>query len=115
MQATGHLSDRVFAALADPTRRALLATLAESSPKTATQLAGDYPITRQGITKHLDTLTAAGLVRARSKGREKQYSLDPEPLSAVAAWLDAIGSRWDQRLGRLKQLVEAADDAEQDV
>ncbi len=110
-QATGQSqsADRVFAALADPTRRALLATLAENSPKTATQLAGEYPITRQGITKHLDMLTAAGLVQARAKGREKQYSLTPEPLVEVAAWLQAIGARWDARLGRLKQLVEAAE------
>jgi DNA-binding transcriptional ArsR family regulator len=109
MQATGWTADKIFTALADPTRRALLATLAEHSPKTATQLAGEYPITRQGIAKHLDLLTEAGLVQARAKGREKQYSLTPEPLAEVAAFLSAIGARWDARLNRLKHLVEAAE------
>jgi DNA-binding transcriptional ArsR family regulator len=107
-QVTGQTADRVFAALADPARRHLLATLAEDSPKTATQLTAEFPkkITRQGITKHLDMLAAAGLVRARAKGREKHYTLAPEPLDEVAAWLQAIGARWDARLSKLKALVE---------
>src|SRR4051812_21172736 len=99
--------DRVFAALADTTRRQLLRTLAASSPKTATQLAREFPITRQGITKHLDLLTEAGLVRAQPTGREKRYSFAPEPLQDVSAWIAAIGKQWDVRLGRLKELVES--------
>lgn len=108
-QATGQTADKVFAALADPARRYLLATLAESSPKTATQLTAEFPkkITRQGVTKHLELLAAAGLVRTRAEGREKHYTLAPEPLDEVAAWLEAIGARWDARLAKLKALVEA--------
>lgn len=98
--------DRVFAALADSTRRRLLTTLAESSPKTATQLARDFPITRQGIIKHLDLLADAGLVQAKAQGREKRYSLSPEPLESVSAWIEAIGAQWDERLLRLKNFVE---------
>jgi DNA-binding transcriptional ArsR family regulator len=102
--------ERVFVALADTTRRQLLATLADSSPKTATQLAHDFPITRQGIVKHLDLLAAAGLVTARPKGREKRYSFAPEPLDSVSAWIETIGAKWDARLQRRKDLVESDED-----
>jgi DNA-binding transcriptional ArsR family regulator len=98
--------DRVFAALADATRRKLIVTLAESSPKTATQLARDFPITRQGIIKHLDLLADAGLVQSKAQGREKRYSLSPEPLQSVSAWIETIGAQWDERLLRLKNFVE---------
>jgi DNA-binding transcriptional ArsR family regulator len=96
----------IFAALADPMRRRLLLSLAESSPKTATQLAGEYPITRQGILKHLNILEEAGLVAVQQQGREKRYTLTPAPLSEVDQWIKTIGSKWDERLLRLKTLVE---------
>lgn len=96
----------IFAALADPTRRDLVSHLASHSPKTATQLAAVYPITRQGILKHLAVLEEAGLVRVQQAGREKRYSLTPEPLADVAAWVAEIGAIWDARLLRLKALVE---------
>jgi len=98
--------ERVFAALADSTRRQLLIKLAESSPKTATQLAHEFPITRQGIIKHLDLLAEAGLVRSQHLGRETHYSFTPEPLSNVNAWVERIGAVWDQRLLRLKEFIE---------
>ena len=96
----------LFAALADPVRRGLLANLADHSPRTATQLAGDYPITRQGILKHLTILESAGLVAAHHSGREKRYTLTPEPLEALDRWIDDLGARWDERLLRLKSLLE---------
>ncbi len=96
----------VFAALADPMRRSLLANLAEHSPKTATQLAQEYPITRQGILKHLAILEEAGLVAVEQKGREKRYTLTPGPLSELEGWLNNINAVWDRRLLRLKALVE---------
>ncbi|MEZ4730032.1 MAG: helix-turn-helix transcriptional regulator [Caldilineaceae bacterium] len=65
----------IFAALADPTRRQLLADLAEGSPKTATQLALAYPITRRAILDALTILAEAGLVTVRQQGRDKQYTL----------------------------------------
>ncbi len=99
--------DRVFAALADTTRRKLLNTLAQNSPKTATQLSHEFPMTRQGIVKHLDLLASAGLVQARVQGREKHYSFAPEPLDSVSAWIEVIGEQWEGRLGRLKALVES--------
>lgn len=96
----------LFAALADPTRRSLLVNLADHSPKTATQLAGDYPITRQGILKHLHILEEAGLVAVRQQGREKRYSLTPEPLCELDQFIKEVSAKWDQRLLRLKAFVE---------
>lgn len=96
----------VFAALADPTRRKLLANLAEHSPKTATQFAKEHPITRQAILKHLDILEAAGLVTVYQKGREKRYTLTPEPLTELDQWLKEINAKWDERLLRLKAFIE---------
>jgi DNA-binding transcriptional ArsR family regulator len=99
----------LFTALADPVRRQLLEDLAETSPRTATQLARAYPQTRQGILKHLNVLRDAGLVTVYQQGREKRFSLSPAPLSDLDAWIAAVNARWDARLQRLKALVEASD------
>jgi len=99
----------IFHALADPLRRNLLVNLAEHSPKTATQLAEEYPITRQGILKHLNILEDAGLVAVHQIGREKRYALTPEPLSELQHWLQQLTAKWDERLLRLKTLVEDGD------
>jgi predicted ArsR family transcriptional regulator len=98
--------ERVFTALADTTRRQLLTTLALSSPKTATQLTNDFPITRQGIMKHLDLLARAGLIQVQTKGRQRLYLFNPESLQTASAWIETIGKQWDERLLRLKNLVE---------
>lgn len=97
----------IFTALADPLRRQLLFNLAENSPKTATQLAEEYPITRQGILKHLNILHDAGLVKVYQLGREKRYSLTPEPLNELDEWIRALSAKWDSRLLRLKNLLES--------
>jgi DNA-binding transcriptional ArsR family regulator len=104
-QIPGH-QQAVFTALADPMRRSLLLHLAEHSPKTATELAQDYPITRQGILKHLTVLEAAGLVMVRQQGRDKRYILTPEPLTELEQWIKDIGALWDERLSRLKAWLE---------
>ena len=96
----------IFTALADPMRRKLLVNLAENSPRTATQLAQEYPITRQGILKHLDILEGAGLVAVYQKGREKRYTLTPEPLSELDLWIKELSAIWDERLIRLKAFLE---------
>ena len=96
----------LFAALADPMRRSLLVNLAEHSPRTATQLAQGYPITRQGILKHLTILEDAGLVDVHQAGREKRYTLTPAPLEELEQWIDNIGAKWDERLLRLKTWLE---------
>src|SRR5918997_4932430 len=103
---THERQQRIFAALADPMRRNLLAYLAVHSPKTATELAQEYPITRQGILKHLTVLESVGLVAVHQAGREKRYTLTPEPLNELEQWIDDIGAKWDERLLRLKAWLE---------
>jgi DNA-binding transcriptional ArsR family regulator len=95
-----------FAALADPTRRSLLLNLAQHSPKTATQLAEEYPMTRQGILKHLHVLDEAGLVIVYQAGREKKYTLALGPLSEIDQFIEELKATWDARLLRLKAHVE---------
>ncbi|HKO26654.1 MAG TPA: metalloregulator ArsR/SmtB family transcription factor, partial [Solirubrobacteraceae bacterium] len=72
-------ADRVFSALSDPTRRALLRTIAEQPAATATQLAADLPISRQAVLKHLAALTEAGLIDRQRSGREVRYRVTPQP------------------------------------
>ena len=95
--------DAVFGALADPTRRGVLRLVAVRGPVTATELAADLPVTRQAITKHLGVLGDAGLVDARREGRETRYRAELEPLDVVSAWIDDVGSAWDERLARLRR------------
>lgn len=101
----------IFTALADPMRRSLLVNLAENSPKTATQLSKEYKdeITRQGILKHLNVLEEAGLVTVYQQGREKRYVLTLEPLSELEQWIHDLSAKWDERLLRLKTLLESED------
>jgi DNA-binding transcriptional ArsR family regulator len=64
-------------------------------------------MTRQGILKHLDILEAAGLVTVQQKGREKRYTPTLEPLSELEQWIQDISAKWDERLLRLKTMLEA--------
>jgi DNA-binding transcriptional ArsR family regulator len=97
----------VFAALADPTRRHLLDRLSAEGPMSATELARDYPVSRQAVVKHLSTLTGAGLLRPERHGREVLYGVEPRRLSEVSAWLREVGAQWDRRLDALtRQLQE---------
>jgi len=98
--------DAVFAALADPTRRHLVASLAAKPGATATGLAAGLPISRQAVAKHLQLLSRAGLVASRRSGREARFELQPEPLADAAAWIGAVGGEWDQRLSGLRRLLE---------
>lgn len=97
----------IFAALADPMRRNLLINLAESSPKTVTQLAKEYPVTRQGILKHLQILREVGLVAVHQVGRDKRYTLTPEPLGELEQWIQELNAKMDARLLRLKAFIES--------
>jgi DNA-binding transcriptional ArsR family regulator len=91
----------VFAALADPTRRQVVQALARQPDLTASRLAGELPITRQAVTKHLAALDRAGLVRGRREGREQRYTLTPAPLADAMVWMATVGAQWDERLERL--------------
>jgi DNA-binding transcriptional ArsR family regulator len=91
----------VFAALADATRREVMRSLAERPGLTASSLAGELPMTRQAVAKHLSALSAAGLVQARREGRETRYTLTPAPLAEAMEWMAGVGAQWDDRLARL--------------
>ena len=100
--------DLVFAALADPSRRFVLERLARGSASQS-ELAGELPVTRQAVAKHLATLREAGLVHAERHGRETRYELDSAPLGDAAAWLDRVGGEWDKRLAALARHVDAGE------
>jgi DNA-binding transcriptional ArsR family regulator len=100
-------TDAVFGALADPTRRLLLAAIAERPALTATQLATDLPISRQAVLKHLNALSEAGLVERERSGREVQYRATPAPLSDAVSWMADVGGQWDERLGALSRTLGA--------
>jgi DNA-binding transcriptional ArsR family regulator len=96
----------LFAALGDETRLALVARLASGGPGSIARLSADAPVSRQAITKHLEVLHAAGLVRSFRRGRESIWELQPKRLSAAHAYLDRISSQWDDALRRLQRFVE---------
>lgn len=93
--------DDVFVALADPTRRKMIEQLSVLGPVTITQLTEAFPISRQAVTKHLDTLYEAGLVETERRGRERIVTFRPEPLREATDWVSTIEARWDRRLAAL--------------
>ncbi len=98
-------TQRVFVALADPTRRLLLQQLCEEGSGTAASFAARLPITRQAITKHLVMLEQAGLVTVHETGRERRYVPQPESLQTVTTWIEAIEAQWDHRLAALRSYL----------
>ena len=97
---------RVFAALADPTRRGILTTLAADGPATATDLADRLPISRQAIAKHLLLLGQAGLVVGEPGERRRvRYRLRSAPMQLAQQFLAALAHDWDDRLTALQQLL----------
>ncbi|HLY33226.1 MAG TPA: metalloregulator ArsR/SmtB family transcription factor [Jatrophihabitantaceae bacterium] len=101
------VAEQVFAALADPTRRALLAALAANGPTTATDLAALLPISRQAIAKHLLLLADAGLVTAeRGERRRVRYRLQSAPMRVAQQFLAALARDWDQSLDQLTRHLD---------
>jgi DNA-binding transcriptional ArsR family regulator len=92
--------EAVLLAVADESRRTLLARLADG-PATAGELAALLPIARPGVSRHLRVLREAGLVEARQEAQRRIYSLRPEPLAEVDEWLSAYRTLWEQRLDAL--------------
>ena len=97
--------DAVFAALADPTRRAVLRAVADAGQVTATQLSTQFPVSRQAVTKHLAALSDAGLLRTARHGRELFYEMTPAPLNDALEWITGVGAEWDDRLHALRQYL----------
>lgn len=96
----------VFAALGEKTRLQLVARLCAEGPLSITRLGAGAAVTRQAITKHLQALAAAGLVRDTRCGRERIWQIESHRLAEARRCLDEISQQWDEALGRLKALVE---------
>ena len=96
--------DRIYAAIADPTRRAILAQLAEGQINVG-DLAARFPISLNGVSKHVKVLERAGLVQREICGREHQLQLLAEPLREAEAWLQRYRAFWTARLEALERFL----------
>ena len=93
-----------FAALADPTRRAILARLANGDA-TVNELAGPFHLKLPTVSKHLKVLQKAGLVRQSRKAQWRPCRLEPAPLKEVADWVERYRRIWDERLNQLDEYL----------
>jgi DNA-binding transcriptional ArsR family regulator len=101
------IAEQVFTALADPTRRAILAALAAGGPATATDLADRLPVTRQAIAKHLALLATAGLLTAEPGERRRvRYRLRSAPMQVAQQFLAALARDWDHQLEALAEHLD---------
>ena len=101
------IAEQVFVALADPSRRTILAALASGGPATATDLAVQLPITRQAVAKHLVLLAEAGLVMAEPGERRRvRYRLSSAPMRVAQQFLAALARDWDGQLGALQDHLD---------
>ena len=106
---------QTFAALADPTRRAILARLERESAVSVSALAGPFAIKLPAVMKHLDVLSAAGLIVRSKSGRTVTVTLSPEPMRAATEWLARYERFWSASLDRLAAYVEASAAASGDM
>lgn len=97
---------RIFSALGDATRLALISRLADGRPRSIAELTGGLELTRQGVSKHLRVLEQAGVVASRRVGRESHFMFTPEPILDARSYLDRVSDQWDDALARLKAFVE---------
>lgn len=98
--------DRTLVALADPTRRAILARLSKGETR-VTDVAQPFAISLNSVSKHIRMLERADLVRRRREGREHLLSLNHRPIDEAAAWMDAQRALWSRRLAALDALLQA--------
>ena len=111
--AAERIDDDLWSAIGDPTRRRMLDLLLAEGSGTATSLSQQLPVTRQAVAKHLGVLDRVGLVHGAPRGREKFYRVDDQQLSRAAAQLERVGTAWDGRLRRIKQIAEAIEGRKQ--
>src|SRR5260221_8816440 len=99
--------DATFAALADPTRRAILARLAQGEAS-VTELCAPFAMTQPAISKHLKVLESAGLISRGRVGQSRPCRLEAAPLKDVAGWVDAFRHLWAERFDRLEDYLKTA-------
>ena len=97
--------DAMFAALADPTRRAILATLARGEASVM-ELAEPFDMSQPAITKHLGVLERAGLITRRKEGQRRPCKLEPERLALLARWLGGFQQFWEDSFSRMDDYLE---------
>ena len=100
-------ADQLWAALAEPTRQQLLDLIIAAGDTTATALARDLPITRQGVAKHLAVLERAGLIQASRSGREVRFTVRRDRLDQASRHMAQVLAKWDQRLATIARIAEA--------
>jgi DNA-binding transcriptional ArsR family regulator len=96
--------DGVFNALADPTRRAILARLQDGDAR-VTDIASDFPISLNSVSKHIRMLERAGLLQRSISGRDHMLSLNAEPMAEAAAWINHYRIFWEGRLAALEKYI----------
>src|SRR6201986_1445257 len=101
--------DRTFAALSDPTRRALLARLGERESLSVSELAQPFAMSLPAIMKHLDVLSDAGLIAREKTGRTVACRLTAQPMEQAMSWLTRYARFWSENLDRLAAFVEEED------
>jgi DNA-binding transcriptional ArsR family regulator len=102
-------TNRVFKALADPTRRAIFEQLTRDGEQTVHALTDRAGVSQPAISKHLTVLKRAKLVRHRREGRETHYSAQPQALAPLVDWMSLYGVFWRNRFDRLEALLERMD------
>jgi DNA-binding transcriptional ArsR family regulator len=96
----------VFAALGDRNRLRLLSRLCDDGPLSTARLSDGAGVTRQAVTKHLNALSAAGVVRGTRRGRERIWELQTKRLEMASRYLDDVSGQWDAAIGRLRAFLE---------
>jgi len=102
--------DRTFAALAHPTRRAILARLAREGEASVSDLAEPFDVSLMAVSKHLKVMADAGLIRREREGRVQRCSYDPRQLDAARAWIELHRRYWEQQLDALAAYLEESGD-----
>ena len=100
------VTDNVFRALADPTRRAIFERLARDGEQTVHALTGRAGVSQPAVSKHLTVLKRAKLVRHRREGRETHYSAQPQALAPLVDWMSVYGAFWRDRFDQLENLLQ---------
>jgi DNA-binding transcriptional ArsR family regulator len=103
------VTDNVFRALADPTRRAIFERLTRSGEQTVHVLTDHSGVSQPAVSKHLTVLKRAKLVRHRREGRETHYSAQPQALAPLVDWMSVYGAFWTDRFDRLQDLLKRMD------
>jgi len=100
--------DKLWSAIADPSRRRVLDLIVHRGEASASWLAGEVPFSRQAVSKHLVVLQHAGLIHRRKQGREVLYQVDADQLDQATRAMADLVRQWDRRLDAIKRLAEAA-------